>query len=112
DRNFFSARRTTFATEDLRVLPAGSQEIANDQERSESRLNSYLARVSYSLKDRYLVEANFRRGGSSRFGPANRWGELPRDCRRLQLLRGWSHDQENEVLPGGAGAGSSDGVRA
>jgi hypothetical protein len=38
--------------------------------------------------------------------------EPHRDCRRLQLLRGWSDDQVNDVLPRGAGAGSSNGVRA
>ncbi|WP_288324643.1 TonB-dependent receptor [uncultured Phocaeicola sp.] len=38
---------------------------------------SYFGRVNYSYKDRYLVEANFRRDGSSRFGPDHRWGTFP-----------------------------------
>src|SRR5690606_2057166 len=38
--------------------------------------------------------------------------EAPRVCRRLQLLRDWGHETGKEVLPRGAGAGGSAGVRA
>src|SRR5690606_23496794 len=38
--------------------------------------------------------------------------EPPWVCRRLQPLRDWSHDESEKVLPRGAGAGGSDGVRA
>ncbi len=38
---------------------------------------SYFGRVNYSYKDRYLFEANFRRDGSSRFSPEDRWGTFP-----------------------------------
>ncbi|RIV27175.1 TonB-dependent receptor [Fibrisoma montanum] len=40
-------------------------------------LLSYLARVNYSFKDKYLVTATVRRDGSSRFGADNRWGTFP-----------------------------------
>src|SRR3954454_11534146 len=36
----------------------------------------------------------------------------PRRVWRLQTLRGWSDEQADEVLTGGAGAGRADGVRA
>src|SRR5690606_16636989 len=36
--------------------------------------------------------------------------EPPRDSWRLQLLRGWSHDQASEVFPGSPGAGGADGA--
>ncbi len=36
--------------------------------------------------------------------------EPPRDCWRLQSLRGWSHDKSNQVLPRSSGEGSSDGA--
>lgn len=38
---------------------------------------SYLGRVNYSYKDRYIVTANFREDGSSRFSKGNKWGFFP-----------------------------------
>jgi len=40
-------------------------------------LISYLFRVNYTWKDKYLLTASFRRDGSSKFSPANRWGNFP-----------------------------------
>jgi TonB-linked SusC/RagA family outer membrane protein len=42
-----------------------------------SAIFSLLGRVNYNYADRYLVTLNFRRDGSSRFGPANRYGNFP-----------------------------------
>jgi TonB-dependent starch-binding outer membrane protein SusC len=39
-------------------------------------LISYLGRINYNFDDRYLLTANIRRDGSSRFGPANKWGNF------------------------------------
>jgi TonB-linked SusC/RagA family outer membrane protein len=41
------------------------------------RLQSYLARLNYAFKDRYLLSAAIRRDGSSRFSPKNRWSQFP-----------------------------------
>ena len=38
---------------------------------------SYLGRINYSLKDRYLFTASFRRDGSSRLGENNKWANFP-----------------------------------
>ncbi|WP_080060079.1 SusC/RagA family TonB-linked outer membrane protein [Spirosoma aerolatum] len=40
-------------------------------------LQSFLARVNYGYKDKYLITATLRRDGSSRFGANNRWGTFP-----------------------------------
>lgn len=45
--------------------------------RNLSKLVSYLARVNYSLDDKYLLTLSFRADGSSRFGPNNRFGYFP-----------------------------------
>jgi len=47
------------------------------QSKSEWGLVSYFARVNYGFRDKYLLEASFRRDGSSRFGPENKWGNFP-----------------------------------
>lgn len=38
---------------------------------------SYLARLNYSFKGRYMLSASIRRDGSSRFGSNNKWGNFP-----------------------------------
>ncbi len=40
-------------------------------------LQSYLARVNYGFKDKYLLTASFRADGSSRFGANKRYGYFP-----------------------------------
>lgn len=40
------------------------------------RTESYLGRVRYSFDDKYHADASFRRDGSSRFHPDNRWGNF------------------------------------
>lgn len=45
--------------------------------KQESSLLSGIAQAFYSYSDRYLITVNFRRDGSSRFGPDYRWGNFP-----------------------------------
>lgn len=42
-----------------------------------SSLFSYFARLDYAFKGKYLLNATFRRDGSSRFGPNARYGNFP-----------------------------------
>lgn len=42
----------------------------------EDATESYLARARYNYDSRYFFEASFRRDGSSRFHPDNRWGNF------------------------------------
>ncbi len=50
----------------------------NATEGNENRfaLDSYLATASYSYNDRYMVTANYRADGSSRYGVGHRWGHF------------------------------------
>lgn len=52
-------------------------------------LLSYLARVNYNYKGKYLVSASIRRDGSSRFGVENRWGNFP------SVSLGWILSEES-----------------
>lgn len=40
------------------------------------RLISYLSRINYDYDDRYYIAGSFRRDGSSRLSPENRWGNF------------------------------------
>lgn len=44
--------------------------------KDEATLISFLGRINYNFDDRYLLTANFRRDGSSRFSPLNRYGNF------------------------------------
>ncbi|MCG8310643.1 MAG: TonB-dependent receptor [Cytophagales bacterium] len=53
------------------------------------KLLSYLGRVNYAFKDRYLITASVRADGSSRFGPNNRFGVFP------SAAVAWKMNEEN-----------------
>ena len=44
---------------------------------SQSSLESFMGRVNYNYKSKYLLTGTFRTDGSSRFAPANKWGYFP-----------------------------------
>lgn len=48
----------------------------NSSSKGKSSLMSFLGRVNYSLLNRYLVTANFRRDGSSRLSKQGRWANF------------------------------------
>ena len=48
-----------------------------DSKTDQWSLASYLARVQYSYKDKYMLSAAIRADRSSRFGKNNRWGYFP-----------------------------------
>jgi len=58
-------------------LGAGSQPNPPSSNYSSWAINSYFARASYNLKDRYLVTVTERADGSSRFGKTNKYGYFP-----------------------------------
>jgi TonB-linked SusC/RagA family outer membrane protein len=75
-----SVGRRNFITDDIYVINAGSSDPSTwttSGTASEWAIRSYFGRLNYSLKDRYLFEANLRYDGSSRFSSAKRWGVFP-----------------------------------
>ncbi|MES2378940.1 MAG: TonB-dependent receptor [Bacteroidota bacterium] len=58
-------------------LGAGDKLIASRTALEKWGLNSYLARVNYRFKDRYLFTVTAREDGSSRFGANNKFGFFP-----------------------------------
>ncbi len=76
--SYFQASRDQFLLQDLEELNAGA--VANQQNNgsgSEWSLRSFFGRLNYNYDSKYLLEANLRYDGSSRFSAENRWGLFP-----------------------------------
>lgn len=81
---------------------------------SERQMESYMVRVNYNYKDRYMLSAFVRRDGSSVFAPGHQWGSFP------SVAVSWRIDQEDFMkeahfintlkLRVGAGIVGNDGV--
>jgi TonB-linked SusC/RagA family outer membrane protein len=65
-----------FPNDLVHTLNAGTPTSSLSEEQEWSLL-SWIARVNYSFKNKYLLTATIRRDGSSRFGPENKWGYFP-----------------------------------
>ena len=63
--------------------------ITVDTDINRNALESYFARASFDIADKYLISASFRRDGSSRFSEDNRWGSFP------GLSLGWKITNES-----------------
>jgi len=71
------AERSNYDNDDIHYLAAGKTIYDADDNANESTLISYLARVNYAYRGKYLFSASYRRDGSSRFGPNSKWGNFP-----------------------------------
>ncbi len=81
--------RQDFYNNDLRDLDSGaSAGQSTGGGRSEWNLQSFFGRVNYAYDDKYLLQANVRYDGSSRFADGNRWGVFP------SFSAGWRVSQE------------------
>lgn len=61
----------------FRNLGAAAEPYAVSESWGGFKRSGYLGRVSYGYKGRYIVSANLRYDGSSRFGSNNLWGWFP-----------------------------------
>ena len=88
--DFTRAIRKDFLNNELTEINAGSTEgQVGEGSGEELALESYFGRINYGYKDRYLLEANLRRDGSSRFTEENRWGVFP------AVSAGWRVSEED-----------------
>lgn len=76
-----------YNNQSVQGVPAESQEFYNTGNASlvlgvgsnliQWTLNSFMGRINYDYKDKYLVTATLRRDGSSRFGENSKYGNFP-----------------------------------
>ena len=59
--------------------------------KKENTLLSYFGRINYNYDEKYLFSGTFRRDGSSRFGPENRFGNFP------SFSAGWVLTEEDFI---------------
>ena len=74
-----SASGNTFLSDTQMTNDLSSAGTVNTPSTSYSKwvLMSYLGRINYSLKGKYLLTASFRADGSSRYSEGSRWGYFP-----------------------------------
>lgn len=73
---------------DITTLGSGTAMSAISGTEYDRSMRSFFGRVNYAYKDRYLLEANIRYDGSSKFAPSNRWGIFP------SFSAGWRLSEE------------------
>ncbi|MBO9634050.1 MAG: SusC/RagA family TonB-linked outer membrane protein [Chitinophagaceae bacterium] len=78
------------AIDDMNTLGSGSVYYQNYTE-TPYRFNSLFGRLNYNFKSRYLLEAVIRRDGSSKFGPANQFGNF------YSFGAGWLFSEEEAI---------------
>ncbi|MGB4400296.1 MAG: TonB-dependent receptor [Daejeonella sp.] len=87
--SFITAIGRQFANEQLQVINGSKSDLRQASgSRGDYALASYLGRINYSFKDKYLFSASMRRDGSSNFGPNNKWGNFP------SVSAGWNISEE------------------
>jgi len=92
--NYLYAYRQGFLNNSLSELNAAStlgQQTAGTA--NDVALRSVFGRVRYAFEDKYLLEANLRYDGSSRFGEGHKWGTYP------SFSAGWNISKENFFQP-------------
>jgi len=78
--NGFNIGLQNYLSEDVRVSTAAdllaTASTTNTYVSSLYATQSVFARAQYGYKDKYIINGTFRRDGSSRFGPANQFGNF------------------------------------
>lgn len=88
--NNFMAYRKDFLTPSIEQLYAGSTAgMGNDGSASEMGRASFVLRINYAFKDRYLVETIMRTDASAKFPKDSQWGYFP------SVSLGWVASQES-----------------
>jgi TonB-linked SusC/RagA family outer membrane protein len=88
----FNGNRSGFKTAALQEFFAGDATTAgvNSSSSSIARL-SYIGRLNYNFKDKYIMEFIFRADASSRYDKGSRWGYFP------SISVGWDASKESFV---------------
>ncbi len=84
----FLNTNAAYETSVFTQIVLGATQLQSTSDLVEESLASLFGRLSYDYKDKYLLTAAFRRDGSSKFGPENKFGFFP------SFTAGWRVSQE------------------
>jgi TonB-linked SusC/RagA family outer membrane protein len=88
--DWFSTSRDHFSTDEVWSINLGGTQNMTSSEKAEHwAIGSAFSRLSYVYNNKYLLEANMRYDGSSRFESDKRWGFFP------GVSAAWRLSQEN-----------------
>ncbi|MDN5202130.1 TonB-dependent receptor [Fulvivirgaceae bacterium BMA10] len=87
----FFARREDLLSTSIPELFSGSEDLQTNFGSSGANIGrkSFVGRLNYRFKDRYLFEATFRADGNVLFAPETRWGYFP------SISAGWILSEES-----------------
>lgn len=90
--NWFNGYREGFVSDALDEMFAGSKvNMSSDGSASAESRASFVGRLNYSYKSKYLAEVTARYDGSSRFAKETRWGFFP------SVSLGWRMSEEHFI---------------
>jgi TonB-linked SusC/RagA family outer membrane protein len=75
--DYMNGNISDFASDLTRQLSNGTTNPVVGGDASEWALLSFMGRVNYAYRDKFLFTGTVRRDGSSRFGSDNKWGTFP-----------------------------------
>jgi TonB-linked SusC/RagA family outer membrane protein len=87
-QNYNSQSAYGYPNDAIASLAAATQFNTPYYDIEEWSLASFISRINYNYKNRYLLSASFRRDGSSRFAPDSKYGNFP------AVSAGWNVSQE------------------
>ena len=90
--SWIAAQRRDFLTNSIDYLFAGGEgtQYANGAA-NESGRSSYIGRLNYGFKNKYLLESTVRYDASAKFAPQKRWGFFP------SISAGWRLSEESFI---------------
>ena len=88
--DYLEGRRSNFLTPAIEQMFGGDPSTMESYgSEGEMGRKSYLSRLNYSYKDKYLLETTLRADASAKFSEDNRWGYFP------SISAGWVVSQES-----------------
>ncbi|MDD7885084.1 TonB-dependent receptor [Flavivirga sp. 57AJ16] len=90
-----SGESNGFGSGTVTSVGGGTTNIITSSNVNERSNQSFISRLNYDYKDKYLLTANFRADASSVFGPSNQWGYFP------SFSIGWRLSKENFINENG-----------